>query len=126
MGTVCPVIHRASSEARNATTAATSSAVGMPGIGLKAAMAARIASGSGASFANFSTSGVQTTVGAMALTRMFLSAYSIAADRVSPMMPALANVYDEMLIWPVRPAVDEVMTSLPPPVWSIAWTVYFS
>src|SRR5580704_15198495 len=66
-----------------------------------------MAAGSGAVCANRSTSGVHTTVGAIALTRMLRAAYSIAALRVRPMMPALANVYGEMFCCPVRPAVEE-------------------
>jgi hypothetical protein len=122
---VWPVIQRASSEARNATTAATSSGIGMPGIGLKFSNAARMAAGSGAVSANRCTSGVHTAVGAIALTRMFWPAYSIAALRVRPITPAFAKVYGEMLSCPVRPAVEAVFTMLPPPVVSICSMQYF-
>ena len=44
------MIQRASSEARKATAAATSSAVGMPGTGLKFCIASRIAAGLGGSY----------------------------------------------------------------------------
>jgi hypothetical protein len=43
-----------------------------------------MAAGSGALCANRSTIGVHTVVGAIALTRMFEVAYSIAALRVRP------------------------------------------
>jgi len=60
------------------------------------------------------TSGVITTVGATALTRILFAAYSRAAERVRPITPALVNVYAEMLSWPVRPAVDEQDVVLEP------------
>ena len=41
---------------------------------------------------NVSTIGVSTAVGAIALTLTPLSAYSTAAERVTPMIPALAKV----------------------------------
>jgi hypothetical protein len=84
-----------------------------------------MAAGSGAVCANRSTSGVHTAVGAIALTRMFWLAYSIAALRVRPITPAFANVYGEMCNWPVRPAVEAVLTMLPPPVFSICAMQYF-
>jgi hypothetical protein len=84
-----------------------------------------MAVGSGAVSANRWTSGVQTAVGAMALTRMFLAAYSIAALRVRPITPAFAKVYGEMCSCPVRPAVEAVLTMLPPPVSSICAMQYF-
>ena len=60
------MIQRASSEARKATAAATSSGVGIPGIGAWLSRSRRMASGSGARAMCPATSSVMTAIGATA------------------------------------------------------------
>jgi hypothetical protein len=52
------------------------------------------------------------------------AAYSIAAERVRPTMPALVKVYGEMFSWAASAVVEEVFTIAPPPPRSIASMPY--
>jgi hypothetical protein len=75
----------ASSESRNATTAAISSAVPIRPTGSREDAASRKAG------SNRSNNAVSTGPGATAFTRTPLAAFSIAAARVSAMMAALVE-----------------------------------
>src|SRR5215472_14050863 len=86
-----PVTKEASSEARNNTTLAISSGLPMRPIGWHSSLSLRIFSGLRDRPINMlSTAGVSIIPGHTALTRIFLRAYSIAADRVRFTTPALA------------------------------------
>src|SRR5215471_21816841 len=112
--TVWPVTNDASSEARKATTLATSPGWPSRRNGIALVRASR-------SFgpANDANSAVSVGPGHTQLTLTWWRAISLASDLVKAMTPPLAAEYTASPDEPTRPASEPRFTTAPPPCWAM-------
>src|SRR6266436_5149889 len=108
-----PVIKDASSEARNSTVLAISSASPIRPSGCAAPWTRR--KSSARSLPRSSGARVLIAPGQTQFTLMLCFAFSSAAERVRLITPALAALYDDIPQSPRVPEIDAVLTIAPPP-----------